>query len=417
MVKHTDIMELIKRIIQISNNQDTPNSEKLQDIILFLTEITETSKGSIMLKKNKLGMEVVASTNKELIGIKQPLNGDSPSCWVFKNKIPLYIDKKDSFSGQYADKGNYSKIAFLVIPVIRNNEVIGVINLTEKKDHDSFSNEERAALLDIAGLIISQIETFRLAEELQENQKVLKNKNSQLEKLEKLRSDFFQMMVHDLKGPVSEVIANLDILSYTGKKENQEYVKAAQSGCDNMYRMISNLLDITRIEDGSLKLISEKISASDIIEEASSRLFATAKNEGIQIIQEIKEKEELYIWGDRGVLLRVFQNIIMNAIQHSKTKSKIHAGFQTSDNSVIFYIKDNGKGIKPELQELIFDKYFHTREGTSSTGLGLAFCKLAVESHKGKLWVESDGIKGSCFKFIIPQIKEIEEDSELDFRD
>ncbi|MDY0132776.1 MAG: GAF domain-containing sensor histidine kinase [Desulforegulaceae bacterium] len=416
MSKSMDILGFIKKIIKISNNQSKSNSEKLMELIYFLTLITETSKGSIMIKKNRLSMEVAASTNPELVGIKQPLNSESPSCWVFKNKKPLYVNDPQDFDGERRQKGKYKTRAFLVIPIIIKDEVIGVINLTGKKGQDCFSDEEREILLDLAGIIIGQIETLRLTQKLEENQKTLSIKNIKLKKLEKMRTEFFQMMVHDLKGPVSEVIANLDIMSYTIDNENIEYVKAAQSGCDTMYTMISNLLDITRLQDGSLNLILEKISVPEILTEASSRLFAVAKNKGLEITHQYKENDGPFIWGDRGVLLRVLQNIIMNAITHSGSKS-ISTGFEIEDNCIVFYVKDLGKGIPLENQKLIFDKYFHLESNKSSSGLGLSFCKLAIKAHKGEIWVESEENKGSCFKFKIPELKNTEEELIFEIKD
>ncbi|MCB9494374.1 MAG: GAF domain-containing sensor histidine kinase [Desulfobacteraceae bacterium] len=416
MDKNTDILGFIKRIIEISNNEEKSNSEKLMEIVSFLTKITETAKGSIMIKKDRLSMEVAASTNPDLVGIKQPLNSESPSCWVFKNKIPLYVNNSKNFEGECLKKDNYSKSAFLIIPIIRRNEVIGVINLTEKKGQDCFSDEERGILLDLAGIIIGQIEALRLAEELEKNQKILFEKNTRLEKLEKMRNEFFQMMVHDLKGPVSEIIANLDILSYTIDNENIEYVKSAQAGCDTMYTMISNLLDITRLQDGSLKLIGEKICVPEILTEASSRLFATAKNKGVEITAEYEDKYEPFIWGDRGILLRVIQNIIMNAIIHSGSNS-ILTGFEYENDNIIFYIKDCGKGIPFKNQKSIFDKYFKSENEKTSTGLGLSFCKIAIDAHKGKIWVESEENKGSCFKFQIPELKNTHEELEFELKD
>jgi len=416
MDRNTDILGFIKDIIKISTKDDKPNSEKLMEIISFLTRITETAKGSIMIKKDRLSMEVAASTNPDLVGIKQPLNSDSPSCWVFKNKMPLYVNNSKNFEGECIKKGSYSKSAFLIIPIIRRNEVIGVINLTEKKGQDCFSDEERGILLDLAGIIIGQIEALRLTEELEKNQKILSQKNNKLEKLEKMRNEFFQMMVHDLKGPVSEIIANLDILSYTIDNENIEYVKSAQAGCDTMYTMISNLLDITRLQDGSLKLIGEKISVPEILTEASSRLFATAKNKGVEITPLYEVNDEPFIWGDRGLLLRVIQNIIMNAITHSGTNS-ISTGFEAENDNIIFYIRDSGKGISPENQKMIFDKYFKSEKEKTSTGLGLSFCKIAIDAHKGKIWVESEENKGACFKFQIPELKNTHEELDFELKD
>jgi two-component system sensor histidine kinase KdpD len=416
MNKNMDILSFIKTIIEISNNDQKSNQDKLMELISFLTLITETSKGSIMIKKDRLSMEVAASTNPDLVGIKQPLNSESPSCWVFKNKKPLYVNNPKNFEGEYLQNQNYNKSAFLIIPIIRNDEVIGVINLTDKKGQDCFSDEERGILLDLAGIIISQIEALRLAEELETSRKSLSEKNTKLEKLEKMRNEFFQMMVHDLKGPVSEVIANLDILSYTIDNENIEYVKSAQAGCDTMYTMISNLLDITRLQDGSLKLIREKISVPEILTEASSRLYATAKNKGIEINAQYKGNDEPFIWGDRGVLLRVIQNIIMNAVIHSNSPT-IETGFEIFEDNIIFYIKDYGKGIPLKNQKLIFDKYFYSKTEKTSSGIGLSFCKIALEAHKGKIWVESEENKGACFKFQLRELKNTDEELNFDTKD
>lgn len=407
MTSSLNTLNSIKKIIKISGDKNKTTNEKLDEIIRFLTKITKTSKGSIMIKKDRLTMEVVASTEPSLIGIRQSLNGESPACWVFKNKKTLYINTDQDFKSQSHgnENGRYNKNSFVVIPIILQDEdVIGVISLTDKQTEDAFSDDERKILIDLTGIIISQIETFRLTNLLKEQHEMLDKKNIELKKLEKMRSEFFQMMVHDLKGPVSEVISNLDILSYTINDDNKEYVELAQSGCSTMYRMISNLLDITRLEEGSLTLIREQIPATDLISEAISRQHSSAKIKNIQILSEFNHEHESYIWADRGILLRVFQNLITNALLHSNTKKHIYIDFHKSDNNIIFSIRDEGEGIPVDIQKNIFNKYFHSGKNSSSTGLGLAFCKMAVEAHKGVIWVESDGHSGSCFKFSIPEL-------------
>ncbi|MBF0120732.1 MAG: GAF domain-containing protein [Desulfobacterales bacterium] len=379
--------------------------EKLQNIITEISKCMNSKKASIMLLKNKKYLEVSASTSKELIGIKQLIDINSPSGWVFKNKKILYVDNSNS-SLFRRDESKYDKDAFLICPIILNNRVIGVICLTEKTGNDSFSREEQELLLNISSNIISVLEIHRLTESLKKHKSSLNEKNRSLIKLEKIRTELFSMLIHDLKGPISEIVANLDILFYTVSSENLEYLEAAQAGCETLFRMISNLLDISRMEEGSLKLLLERIEPKGLIREAVSRLPGVIKIKGIKILEKFPEEDKrLIILGDREILLRVMQNLLMNAIRYSSQDGTIEVGFEDIYNErVTFFIKDNGPGVPEHLQETIFDKFFQvkTEHKQYSVGLGLTFCKLAVSSHKGKIFVESDGKSGSSFKFALP---------------
>ena len=402
MNSNENLLNAIIEITKISNDTHLDFNEKMDRILQFIVKHIRTAKGSIMIVKGRNKLEVVASTNKAIIGMKQPLQSDSPSARVVKTKKPLYstFPKSDDPSTQT----RYQKDAFYIIPVFSNKKVIGVINLTDKIGEDAFSEQEQALMLELSGYFISAIETHRLAETLKESRKTLRNKNMQLKKLEKLRSDLFHMLIHDLKGPISEVVANLDILTYTAHGENMEYVTAAQSGCDTLYRMISDLLDIARLEEGSLELIKEKLIPEELIQEAISRLPSFAQIKNVTLQTRFPDTENVTLFGDRMLLLRVLQNLIINAIDYSPKGETIHLGYESDDKGKLtFYVQDNGPGIPPEYQKSIFDKYFQAKHKLQkiiySTGLGLAFCKLAVETHKGQIFVESDGANGSCFKF------------------
>jgi len=363
---------------------------------------------AINLVKGLKSLEVVASTNRELIGVKQRLDEELPSTWVVKNNATLYIDnisKNAMFQKRF---DHYEGDVFLLVPIIDNEKVIGVLSVTDKIGRDVFSKEEQRALLNIAGQIISALENQRLTESLEKKRRVLQKKNLQLRKLEKLKTDLFNMLIHDLKGPISELIANLDILSYTLSDENQGYVESAKTGCDTLYRMVSNLLDITRLEEGKLELIYEKIDPQDLIKEALARLFGLVKMKELSFVEKFSpSKTRGLLWGDRGILLRVIQNLLTNAINYSPSGEAIEVGFEYLKSPEIeFFIKDKGPGVPPEYQETIFDKYFQLKKKSDgriyTTGLGLTFCKMAVEAHRGEISVESEGPEGSRFFFILP---------------
>lgn len=214
------------------------------------------------------------------------------------------------------------------------------------------------------------------------------------------------MLIHDLKGPIAVVTANLDILSYKLTDEDLDYVIEAITGCNSLYEMISDIMDISRIEEGKLNLILEKIDPSDLIKEAVLRIHGLIQKKKLTIKETNENIKDCLILGDRAILLRVLQNLFTNAIRFSPHEETIEVGFKDMDNDwVLFYVKDKGPGVPDEYQNLIFDKYFQVsnknNDATYSTGLGLTFCKLAVESHGGNISVESDGRNGSCFKFYI----------------
>lgn len=367
-----------------------------------------------MILKGPGNLRVEASSNQALKGMIQPLRENSASAWVVKNKKPLCNDSVDHADELHLAPDRYHKTAFMIAPMMCNNNVYGVISITEKIGADQFSHEEREIFFDLAGHMISTLEIYRLAESLKNSRQTLRKKNDRLQQLERLRTDMFNMLVHDLKGPLSVILANLDILSYTSNRQNMTYVNTARSGCDAMYGMISNLLDITRLEDGTLKLIWENLEPEGLIEEAIAGIETSAEIRGVSISQETPPElfTKTCFQGDRSLLLRVLQNLLMNAIRFSPNGKTVETGFSVMENqSISFFVKDDGPGVPVPLQQNIFDKYVQISDPRNNrndytTGLGLTFCKMAVEAHHGTIWVDSDGTAGSCFYFRIPFRKE-----------
>ncbi|MFZ5572613.1 MAG: ATP-binding protein [Thermodesulfobacteriota bacterium] len=408
MIQDNKTLQTLMTITQISNNAGLRFDEKLQQIIQEVVKCMQVEKGSIMLLRGRSQLEVAASTNPEIIGMISRLDEGRPSAWVVKNKKPLYVDESSKPASIQFTGSHYKKNAFLLIPILHKGRILGVLSVTDKIGEDRFSPQEREMLLEIVGYLISSIENQRLNTSLKKSQQALQQKNQQLKNLEKVRTELFNMLVHDLKGPISEVTANLDILSYTVTGEDKEYVSAAQTGCDTLYRMILDLLDIARLEEGSLKIIQEKIVARDFVTEAMSLVHGQARMKSISLIPQHDATEgNAFFYGDRNLLLRVMQNLMVNAIQCSPQGERIEVGFMMDGNDrVQLFVADNGPGILPEFQEAVFNKFFQINKKKDgrrySTGLGLTFCKLAVTAHRGEIYVNSDGVKGSRFVFIIP---------------
>ena len=408
MTNDKRLLEALAAISDISNDGKFEFSEKLERILLQVVRCMRAAHGSIMLLKGHKVLEVVASTSPELTGIKQGLDVHSPPSWVMKNKAPLFVDKVTGGGNFETWFNHYEKHAFLVVPIISKNKVIGVLNVTEKIGADRFDKDEQEMLLRIAGQVIGALENQRLVESLRKSERALQKQNCELVRLEKLKKELFNMLIHDLKGPISEVVANLDVLSYTVSDENREYVETAQTGCDTLYRMVSNLLDVARLEEGKLELIYEKIDPQDLLKEAVGRLFGLCKTKRISFVEKFSSSETNgFFWGDRDILLRVAQNLLSNAVQHSPPGETIEVGFRYPRSPEIeFFVKDHGPGVPAEHQEAIFEKYTQIGRKADTimhtAGLGLTFCKMAVKAHRGKIGVTSNLRKGSRFWFALP---------------
>jgi K+-sensing histidine kinase KdpD len=408
MTQEERLLKILRAITHISNNDTLDFKAKLQEILLKIAEYMQSKRGSIMLVKGRKTLEVMASTNPALVGTKQSLDGMSPSAWVVKNKSPLYVDKNTGDPTLKGKAGQYERSAFLIVPIARGDKVIGVLSVTDKVGVDAFDKAEQETLLEIIGQVISALEMERLANSLEKSRKVLENKNRQLKKLERLRTDLFNMLIHDLKGPISEVVANLDILSYTVGQENSPFVESAQTGCDTLESMVSNLLDIARFEERKLKLLYERIDPVDLVKEALGRLFRVGKTKQIEFAETIPPSPtKRFFSGDRGVLLRVLQNLLTNAIRYSPAGDTVEVGFEYLKTPKIrFFVKDHGPGVPAEHRQAIFDKFLQLEKKHDgriyTTGLGLTFCRMAVQAHRGRIGVADESPRGSRFWFALP---------------
>jgi signal transduction histidine kinase len=412
MENETRVSQALLGMARISNQSDLAYSDKLQLILEEVVGCMDAAKGSIMIGRDDEYLEVVAATDVHLIGIRQPISEKAPASYVFLDRAPLYMDGSHHEGPVFrAGQGHYKKDAFLIVPLMAGKKALGVLSLTEKSGEDRFSEAERELVVSFASQVIGAAENYRLNSELLQKQRCLQESHQRLQSMEKLRAELFNMLVHDLKGPISEIMANIDILSYMAEGEMLEYVKTAQAGCDTLYRMIADLMDIAQLEEGCMTLTPESISPRDLLSDAVSMIHSIARTRGVRMEPDPSLPEDpesgTRFYGDRAMLLRVLQNLLINAIQFSPENERIEVGYAIEPyGTVRFSVKDYGPGIAPEFQTAVFDKFFQVKKRNDgriySKGLGLAFCKLAIELHGGRIGIESDGKFGSTFWMTLP---------------
>jgi signal transduction histidine kinase len=207
------------------------------------------------------------------------------------------------------------------------------------------------------------------------------------------------------------VISSLDVLFSMVPEDNKETVLAilniAEHSTDRIQRLVSSLLDVNRLESGQPVADQKVVDPGALIAQAVLDVEPTVRGRHGIVVTNLS-KELPPIWVDEDMARRVLINLMENSVKFTPPEGKFEIGARPDGNWVHIWIKDNGPGIPLSEQERIFDKFTRLRGGTKTGGLGigLAFCRLAVLGHGGKIWVESEPGKGSTFNFTFPAATE-----------
>ncbi len=248
-------------------------------------------------------------------------------------------------------------------------------------------------------------ELVEARDQLRAEKERLEQAYERLKDLEQLRHDLTAMVVHDLKGPLAEVLGNLDLIAYEPLSETQrEYLGLAELGAEDLLRMIMNLLDIDRMEEGRIELRTEPVDFAAAAERVSRKFQTVIGLKELELVIDDQSKQPLLV--DQGLFDRVLQNLLTNAIGHTDEGGAITLAAREEADEVVIRVTDNGEGIDPQHQGRIFEKFSQAHGGRgprTSTGLGLAFCKLAVQAHGGRIWFESRLGEGTTFFVALPR--------------
>ncbi len=255
----------------------------------------------------------------------------------------------------------------------------------------------------------------------------LEESHRRLKESEELREKLTSLIIHDLNGPLSTILFNVSVVladpeGRLGEREKIFLQRALQSG-EQLAQMVRNLLDISRMEEGKLLLHKEPLQVADLIKENLAAVREQAVGRGIHLDADLPPLLPL-VQGDRELLGRVLSNLLWNALDYTPQGGSIRVtarhvrgamigvrgpGGQppTPDDELVeVRVQDTGVGIPKAYQEKIFEKFTQigvgVEKGRRGTGLGLTFCKLAVEAHGGTIWVESQEGRGSTFIFTLP---------------
>ena len=234
----------------------------------------------------------------------------------------------------------------------------------------------------------------------------VKKSYREIKELDALKDNLTSFIVHDLRNPLAGIKCYLDLLSISNNLREQDLadVKTAKQSANLMMGMISNLLDMAKMENKEMAVNAEDCELEEIVSSAVKAIAHMIKQKAIHLSDKTNARVKI----QKDLIGRVMQNLLSNAIRYMPEQGNIliESEVDEKSKSVMVSVSDSGYGIPKKYHQKIFDKFstVETKEKRicGSTGLGLTFCKLAVELHGGKIWVEDRNGGGSIFRFTLP---------------
>jgi signal transduction histidine kinase len=220
------------------------------------------------------------------------------------------------------------------------------------------------------------------------------------------RDDVLRIVAHDLRNPLSTIIAQASLLERPEpepERRDKTPMLVIIRSAKRMNDLIQDLLDVAVVEAGQLKLERERLSATDLARDVVESQTPLASSSGLELRLEA-DGALGDVWGDRNRLLRVFDNLIGNALKFTRAGGRVTVRVGAQNEEVLFAVADNGVGIPPESVPHVFDRFWQAagREARLGAGLGLPITRGIVEAHGGRIWVESAKEGGTTFYFTIP---------------
>lgn len=278
----------------------------------------------------------------------------------------------------------------ILVPMVARERVLGVVALVHGPSGRVFTERDFQLARELAERAALAIDNARLYREATEASRA--------------RDDLLAIVSHDLRNPLSAVLAGAALLKEMDISEERRpvLVDAIHGAALRMDRLTRDLLDAARLEDGALELTREPLNPEDLVREAVSVHAPTAEESGIALVQRIAPDLGAVV-GDRARLLQVLDNLLINALRHTPSGGTVTVWAEAGVEGGVIGVADTGPGVTADLMPHLFDRYRQGRgDGRGSAGLGLPIARGLVRAHGGDLTVESRPGEGAEFRFTLP---------------
>ncbi len=260
---------------------------------------------------------------------------------------------------------------------------------------------------EVEARIKTHLRLRQLQIELEEKNNQIQENFNRLKRLEELQDNLTHMIIHDMRSPLMAITLSLELMELNShnnlNEDDLKLVYTAQKSGATLLNMVNSLLDVSRLEQGQMPLEFVDIDIDDLIQSAVDTLGLLTNHVSLSFQ---KQPNPLIVNCDSSIVTRIITNLLGNALKFSPENGKISIVIEKYQSELKLSISDNGIGIPSEYHKRIFEKFGQVETQQQfksiSSGLGLTFCKLAVEAFGGKIDIESETGKGSTFWFTIP---------------
>ena len=390
-------------IAAVVNSAGTPESV-LEAIVKTVAEALKAKGCSLMLltPDREALLHTAAYGLSDWYVRKGPLSADKSISEALEGKPVAILNATKDERVQYRQQAKQEGIAsMLSAPVLLKRDVVGVIRVYTATQHD-FTADEIYFVQAVANLGAIALENARKLEQC----------FTEVDKLEEERRQFVRFLsvvAHDLQSPL---VATQSLLSYivdgyTGDITDgqTDLMQRGIRRIDELLTLITDLLDIPRIEAGQLAREMQELSLSTVVQQAVVGLDSVARQKGIALEIELPESSPT-VYASSRRLQQVLNNLISNAINYTREGTAL-VRVKECDNEIAVEVIDTGIGVPPGELPRLFDDFFRgSNAGKKGTGLGLSISKRIIEAHGGKIWAESpcpETGKGSRFTFTLPK--------------
>ncbi|MBI2298435.1 MAG: HAMP domain-containing histidine kinase [Armatimonadetes bacterium] len=263
-----------------------------------------------------------------------------------------------------------------------------------------------SVVVEVALVVLVSTVVFRI---IAGYQRRLEIAYQELREAEALRDDLTNMVVHDMKNPLTVILGYVELAARVSTQDagSGEWIGGIGEAARNLRRMVDNWLDIARLEAGVMQMRLETVEIVTALRETADQLGIVAESNRIRLVVEAP-LPALAAQGDPALLERILTNLVGNGVKHAPAGSTVTLAAEPVDGSALrVTVTDDGAGVPPELAGRLFEKFVHGGHSggysSRSSGLGLAFCKLAVEAQGGQIGVENSPGRGARFWFTLPR--------------
>jgi signal transduction histidine kinase len=294
----------------------------------------------------------------------------------------------------------------LAVPMMIKRRMVGVVDVESHYAHAWSATDERllVALANHAALAVDNLHL------LDETRKV-----AALRELDRMKTELLGTVSHELRTPLGSIKGYATTLLTHGnrlrKDEQREFLEIIDSEADRLRDLIENLLDLSRLEAGVLRIDREPVRLARSAREVTRKVQLTASGHELELQW---PDDDPLVDADEKRIYQVMQNLITNAVKYSPDGGCITLSARSQGRELIVSVTDEGLGIPVSEIDKIFDRFHRVQtemsRGIGGTGLGLAICKGLIEAHGGRIWAESGGDgKGSTFRFTLPLLADVQD--------